>query len=57
MTTLERTILDDITRYERESGRKLPDKSFYKSIVLDIMRREVKNGRVREEGKLLGFPN
>lgn len=42
MTTLERTILDDITRYERESGRKLPDKSFYKSIVLDIMRRESK---------------
>ncbi len=36
MTTLERTILESVTRYERESGRKLPDKS----IVLDILRRE-----------------
>ncbi len=47
MTTLERTILDDITRYERESGRKLPDKSFYKSIVLDIQRKydKPKNNR------------
>ncbi len=44
MTTLERTILDDISKYEQESGRKLPDKSFYKSIVLDILRRQAKNG-------------
>ena len=53
MTTLERTILDDITRYERESGRKLPDKSFYKSIVLDIQRKykESKNGRLELSNK------
>jgi hypothetical protein len=39
MTTLEAGILESVTRYERESGRKLPDNSFYKSIVLDIMRK------------------
>jgi len=49
MTTLESTILADVTRYERESGRKLPDKSFYKSIVLDILRRE--NGHKKRTTK------
>ena len=48
MTTLEATILESVTRYERESGRKLPDKSFYKSIVLDILRKQRKN----EPGRL-----
>jgi len=50
MTTLESTILADVTKYERESGRKLPDKSFYKSIVLDIQRKykESKNGQRRK---------
>jgi len=41
MTTLEATILESVTRYEYESGRKLPGKSFYKSIVLDIMRKYI----------------
>ncbi len=54
MTTLERAILDDITRYERESGRKLPDKSFYKSIVLDIQRKELSRERTRKKSILLG---
>jgi hypothetical protein len=40
MTTLESRILSDVTRYEQESGRVLPASSFYKSIALDIQRRE-----------------
>ncbi len=52
MTTLERTILDDITRYERESGRKLPPGSFYKSIALDIMKREVKHEQSKTKHRL-----
>lgn len=43
MTTLESHILDSVTKYERESGRQLPDKPFYKSIVLDILRKQRKN--------------
>ncbi len=45
MTTLEASILESITSYERESGRKLPDTSFYKSIVLDIQRKERQNAK------------
>jgi len=40
MTTLESHILASVTRYEQESGRELPASSFYKSIALDILRRE-----------------
>jgi len=43
MTTLESTILADVTRYERESGRPLPANSFYKSITIDIIKRQTKD--------------
>ena len=46
MTTLESTILDSVTRYELESGRQLPASSFYKSIVLDILKRESKRRKL-----------
>ena len=49
MTTLESNILESVARYERESGRKLPDKSFYESIVLDIQRK-YKEAIDRREG-------
>ncbi len=43
MTTLEAAILESVARYEREVGHKLPDNSFYKSIVLDIQHKERQN--------------
>lgn len=39
MSKAEIAILDSVSAYERESGRVLPVKSFYKSIALEVKRK------------------